>query len=67
MTSLFESAEPSEMLEGTVQRLLASGCPALPVVRDRQLVGVLTMENVGEFMMAHSALRTRTARLTSVA
>jgi hypothetical protein len=36
-------------------------------VRDRQLVGVLTMENVGEFMMAHSALRTRTARLTSVA
>ena len=49
MTPHFDSAEPSEMLEGAVQRLQASGCPALPVVRDRELVGVLTMENVGEF------------------
>ena len=62
MTSEFDSAEPSEMLEGAVQRLQASGCPALPVVRDGELVGVLTMENVGEFMMAHSALRAKRAR-----
>lgn len=67
MTSRFDSAEPSEMLEGVVQRLQASGCPALPVVRDGELVGVLTMENVGEFLMAHSALRTGTARPTPVA
>jgi hypothetical protein len=44
------------MLEGAVRRLQASGCPALPVVRDRELVGVPTMENVGEFMMVYSAL-----------
>ena len=55
------------MLEGAVQRLQASGCPALPVVRDRELVGVLTMENVREFMMVHSALRANRARGTALA
>ena len=53
------------MLEGAVQRLQASGCPALPVVRDHEIVGVLTMENVGEFLMAHSALRANRARATA--
>ena len=67
MTSEFDSADPSEMLDGAVQRLQASGCPASPVVRDGELVGVLTMENVGEFMMVHSALRANRARATQVA
>jgi CBS domain-containing protein len=64
MTSRFDTVAPSEMLAGAVQRLGASGCPAMPVVRDRELVGVLTMENVGEFLMAHSALRAKEARAT---
>jgi signal-transduction protein with cAMP-binding, CBS, and nucleotidyltransferase domain len=67
MTSHFECAVPSEMLEDAVQRLKASGCPAPPVLRDHELVGVLTMENVGEFLMVHSALRANRARATSVA
>ena len=67
MTARFDRAEPSEMLEGAVQRLRASGCPALPVLRDRELVGVLTMENVGEFLMVHSARCANRARATSVA
>ena len=55
------------MLEGTVQRLKASGCPALPVLRDHALVRVLTIENVGEFLTVHSALRANRARAASVA
>ena len=62
MTSRFASAVPSEMLEGAIQRLQASGCPALAVIGDRQLVGLLTMENVGEFIMVHSALRANVTR-----
>ena len=41
------------MLEGAVQRLKAWGSPALPVLRDAEVVGALTMENVGEFLIVH--------------
>jgi hypothetical protein len=37
------------------------------VLRDHKLVGVLTMENVGEFLMVHSALHANRARATSAA
>jgi hypothetical protein len=40
---------------------------ALPVVRDRELVGVRTMENVSEFMRVHSALRANRTRGTALA
>jgi hypothetical protein len=36
-------------------------------MRDRELVGVLTMENVGEFLTVHSALRASAAQATPVA
>ena len=67
MTSHFDCAASTEMLEGAVQCLQASGCPALPVLRDHELVGVLTMENVSEFLMVHSARRANRARAASVA
>lgn len=41
MTPRFETAGPSEMLEGAFQRLQASACPALPVLQSDKLVGVL--------------------------
>ncbi len=50
-------AHPREMLDGVFQRMQESGCPALPIVEtDGTIVGLLTLENVGEFSMVHAAL-----------
>ena len=50
-------AHPREMLDGVFQRMQESGCPALPIVEtDGTIVGMLTLENVGEFSMVHAAL-----------
>jgi CBS domain-containing protein len=53
----FEKAEPSEMLESAFARLRECDCHSLPVVFGGDLVGLVTMENVGEFLMIQSALR----------
>jgi Zn-dependent protease len=57
MTPGFETAQASEMLESAFQRLQTSTCPALPVLQGDKLVGVLTPDNVGEFLAIRSALR----------
>ena len=53
----FQVADPDEPVEHALARLKASGTQALPVVRGRALLGVLTAENVAEFMMLRAALR----------
>lgn len=57
MARTFQTAEPTEPLVTAFERLRACRCHTLPVLRDRRLVGILTMENVGEFVMIESALR----------
>ena len=57
----FQTAQPSDELEGVLARLRECGCHTLPVVRGRQLLGVLTMDNIGEFLLVQSALRGRGA------
>ena len=57
MTAEFATVDPSEMLETAVASLREGRCRTLPVVRGGTLVGMLTMDNVGEFMMIESALR----------
>lgn len=52
----FVVVDPSEMLETALQRLQESPCHALPVVRAGRLVGLLTMDNVGEFVAVQAAL-----------
>jgi Zn-dependent protease/CBS domain-containing protein len=52
----FEVADSAEMLEPVFLRLQACACRTLPVTSQGQLVGLLTMDNVGEFLMIQAAL-----------
>jgi len=47
-----------EMLEPVLMRLQESGSKTLPVTHGGQLVGLITMENITEFLMIRSALQT---------
>jgi Zn-dependent protease/predicted transcriptional regulator len=45
-----------ESVERAFERLQRDECQTMPVLRDGQLVGVLTLENVGEYVMLRRAL-----------
>jgi len=49
--------DSSDMLERAFTRLQNSDCHMLPVTHNGQLVGLVTMENVGEFLMIQAALQ----------
>lgn len=53
----FITAEMDEMLEAVSTRLQSCGCTTVPIFDQEQLVGLVTMENIGEFMMIRSALK----------
>ena len=53
----FQTADPLEMAEGVFARLQDSNCTSLPVLSNGRLVGILTAENLGEFLMIQAALR----------
>ncbi len=57
MEMSFETADPGEKLESAFVRLQTCGCLSLPTVRAGRLVGALTIEKIGEFIMIQSALR----------
>lgn len=61
MDQHFQTAQPNEEADRAFSRLQTSDCRSLPIVQDGRLVGLLTTENVGEFLMIQSALR-RTAQ-----
>jgi len=50
-------AHASQMLEGVLANLQGRDCHTIPVVDRGALVGLVTMENVGEFLMIHAAER----------
>ncbi len=52
----FEVVEPGTMLDQASARLQSCDCHTLPVVRGGALVGLLTMENLGEFLLIRQAL-----------
>ncbi len=51
-----EVLREDESLERALARMRQGKCSALPVVRQGMLVGLLTLENVGELIMVNSAL-----------
>jgi Zn-dependent protease len=55
----FHTVEVGEMLETAFARLHECECHTLPVLRRAQLVGLITSENIGEFLMIQAALRER--------
>ena len=54
----FATASPSDMLESVFVKLKGCNCHSIPIVRDTEPVGIVTMENVGEFLAIQGALRT---------
>ena len=53
----FQTADPAEMMENVFIRLRECQCRSIPILRDGELVGLVTMENLGEFIMVEGAQR----------
>ena len=53
----FEIADVNEMLELAFARLQACNCHTMPVTHNGQLVGLLTTDNIGEFLLIQSVMR----------
>lgn len=51
------TVEPTDSLETVLGRLGEEDCRTMPVVHDGKLVGILTAENIGEYLMIQAALR----------
>jgi Zn-dependent protease len=49
------TANASEMLETVFSRLHSRDCHTIPVLDHGVLIGLVTMDNVGEFLMIHAA------------
>lgn len=60
----FVTARPDDEAEEVFARLEQGRCRSLPVVEAGRLEGLITAENVGEYLMIRSALRSREARPT---
>jgi Zn-dependent protease/predicted transcriptional regulator len=61
MQRRFETAEPTDMLETVFDRLQSCQCRTMPILQNGDLIGILTMDNVGEFIAIRQALEERHA------
>jgi len=55
----FETADSLEMLDPVLQRLQGSQCSTIPVLQSGSLVGIVTTDNIGEFLSIQSAIKPR--------
>ena len=58
----FVVTDYTEMLETAFQRLQECECHTMPVVHDGRLVGLLTMDNLGEYFLIQAAMKKSDAR-----
>ncbi|NIP29993.1 MAG: CBS domain-containing protein [Candidatus Dadabacteria bacterium] len=56
MTSNYETIEEFDMLETVFLKLQDSECRTIPVINKSNLVGIFTMENLGEFLSIQNAM-----------
>ncbi len=61
----FQVADPQEMLEPLFIRMQSTPCRTVPVLNQGQLVGLLTLDNIGEFLMIQASLGARRAAARS--
>lgn len=59
MVRAFESADVADTLQSAYERLQGVLASALPVTRNGQLAGMITAENVNEYLMIRAALGVR--------
>ena len=57
MQNDFVTVDSLEMLETAFAKLKDCNCHTLPVKLDGKLVGLLTMDNLGEYMRIQAALK----------
>jgi Zn-dependent protease len=55
----FTQVDANDLLEDALVRQRSSDLPMVPVTRNGRLVGLLTMENLSEYLLIQSALGTR--------
>jgi Zn-dependent protease len=55
----FETAQPGEMLETVLGRLAMARCKIMPVIENGKMIGLVSMENLGEYLMIQNALHRR--------
>jgi Zn-dependent protease/predicted transcriptional regulator len=58
----FFAAEATDMIEMALRRLQEHDCHTIPVLRNGMLAGLLTMDNVGEFLSVQAAYGRRGVR-----
>lgn len=58
----FVVVQPDDPVDEVLDRLRACDCQVLPVVRGHELLGVLTLDNVGEYVMVRAAVEGREER-----
>jgi Zn-dependent protease/CBS domain-containing protein len=65
MNKNFVTAQPSEMLESAFQRLQTCECHSIPVVENGRVLGILTVESLGELLVLQPPLKAKANQIVA--